>query len=160
TTTSATLNWNDVSGAASYNIRYRVSGTSTWTNATKASSTSSLNISGLVASTTYEFQVQTVCSGGTTSSFSSSATFTTAAPSCSLPLRVALLIFTTTSATLNWNDVSGATSYNIRYRVSGTSTWTNATSSTSSLDITGLTSSTTYEFQVQTVCSGGTTSSF
>src|SRR6266542_4852497 len=75
TSSSATLDWNDVSGATGYNIRYRKTGTSTWSNTTSA--TSSVAVSGLASSTTYEFRVQTVCSGGTTSAFSSSATFTT-----------------------------------------------------------------------------------
>ena len=83
TVSSATLDWNDISGATSYNIRYRVSGTTTWTNAT--SSTSSLNVSGLASSTRYEFQVETVCSGGSTSSFSSSSTFATSGSSTNIP---------------------------------------------------------------------------
>jgi hypothetical protein len=77
TASSATLDWSDVSAAANYNIRYRKTGTITWTNTT--STTSLLAVSGLTPSTTYEFQVQTVCSGGTSSAFSSSATFTTLA---------------------------------------------------------------------------------
>jgi hypothetical protein len=153
TPSSATLSWTAVTGATSYNIHYRVSGSATWTNTT--SSTSSVSISGLTASTAYEFQVQTVCSGGT-SAYSSSATFTTIAPSCSVPAGLSSGNITTSSATLSWTAVSGATSYNIHYRVSGSTTWTTTTSSTSSVSISGLTASTAYEFQVQTVCSGGT----
>ncbi len=78
-TTAATLNWLSVSGALSYNIQYRVSGTTTWNNSTAA--TNSKAISGLSAGTTYEYQVQTVCTGQN-SSYSSSATFTTASASC------------------------------------------------------------------------------
>jgi len=160
TSSSATLDWNDVSGATGYNIRYRKTGTSTWSNATSA--TSSVAVSGLASSTTYEFQVQTVCSGGTTSAFSSSATFTTTAPACGVTSGLSAINITSSSATLDWNDVSGATGYNIRYRKTGTSTWTSTgtTSATSSVAVSGLASSTTYEFRVQTVCSGGTTSAF
>src|SRR6266498_5233602 len=160
TSSSATLDWNDVSGATGYNIRYRKTGTSTWTNAT--STTSSGAVSGLTSSTTYEFQVQTVCSGGTIGAFSSSATFTTTAPACGVTSGLSAINITSSSATLDWNDVSGATGYNIRYRKTGTSTWTSTgtTSATSSVAVSGLASSTTYEFRVQTVCSGGTTSAF
>lgn len=80
TQTSATLTWAIVSGAISYNVQYRVNGTSTWTTTT--SSTNSKSISGLAAGTTYQYQVQTVCSSST-SSYSSASTFATSAPACS-----------------------------------------------------------------------------
>lgn len=76
TTTSATLNWSAVSGASSYNVQYKPSSSSTWTSTTATSN--SIAISGLSASTSYNFQVQTVCSFGN-AAYSSAATFTTAA---------------------------------------------------------------------------------
>lgn len=79
TTTGATLNWGTVSGATSYNIQYRQTGTTTWTTVT--STTTSRTISGLQATTTYEFQVQAVCTGAT-SAFSASSTFSTPAAAC------------------------------------------------------------------------------
>src|SRR5206468_1278034 len=158
TSSSATLDWNDVSGATGYNIQYRKTGTTTWTSSTSA--ISSLAISGLSSSTTYEFQVQTVCSGGTTSAFSPSATFTTLAPACGVPSGPSASNITSSSATSNWNAVSDATSYNIQYRNTVTTTWTSRSSATSSFTTFFRSSSTTYEFQVQTVCSGGTTSAF
>lgn len=75
---SATLNWGAVSGANSYNVRYRKTGTSSWS--TTSATGTSVSVSGLSASTQYEFQVASVCSGGT-SAFSASATFTTSAAS-------------------------------------------------------------------------------
>ncbi|PTB96319.1 peptidase S8 [Marivirga lumbricoides] len=74
--TTATLGWSNES-ADSYNVRVRATGTSSWSNL--SSSSNSLSVSGLVADTQYEFQVQSVC-GSTTSGYSSSATFTTDAP--------------------------------------------------------------------------------
>ncbi|GAB3201301.1 Zn-dependent metalloprotease [Pontibacter aydingkolensis] len=75
---SATLNWGAVSGASSYNVRFRPTGTSTWTTGSVTST--SANATGLAASTQYEFQVSTVCSGSS-SAYSASATFTTTAAS-------------------------------------------------------------------------------
>ncbi|HYV90360.1 MAG TPA: T9SS type A sorting domain-containing protein [Chitinophagales bacterium] len=75
TSSGATLSWGTVSGATGYNVQYRPTGNLTWTSATSA--TTSLAVSGLIESTQYEFQVQTTCSGGSTSSFSASANFTT-----------------------------------------------------------------------------------
>ncbi|MFD2244795.1 M4 family metallopeptidase [Pontibacter ruber] len=74
--TSATLSWGAVSGAASYNVRFRPVGATTWT--TSSATGTSYNATGLTASTQYEFQVSTVCSGSS-SAYSSSATFTTTA---------------------------------------------------------------------------------
>ncbi len=153
TTTGATLSWTAVSGATSYNVQYRVSGTTTWTSTT--TSTTSLTLTGLISATLYEFQVQTVCATGT-SLFSASGTFTTTAAPCTGATGLASASITTTGATISWTAVSGATSYNVQYRVSGTTTWTSTTSTTTSKAITGLTSATLYEFQVQTVCTTGT----
>jgi hypothetical protein len=82
TSSSATLNWAAVSGASSYNVRYKPTSSSTWTNT--SSTGTSVNVSGLSSSTTYEFQVQAVC-GSTTSAYSASSTFTTQAAGCSDP---------------------------------------------------------------------------
>ncbi len=82
TTTGATLSWAAVSGASNiYNIKYRHSTSSTWTTVT--SNSTSKSISGLVASTSYQFQVQRVCSGTSSSSYSATSTFTTLSPSSS-----------------------------------------------------------------------------
>lgn len=75
---------------------------------------------------------------------------------CGVPASLGATSITTSSATLNWGTVSGATSYNVQYRATGTTTWTSTTSTTTSMSITGLSTATSYEFQVQTVCSGST----
>ncbi|GAA4367174.1 hypothetical protein GCM10023185_38820 [Hymenobacter saemangeumensis] len=72
--TSATVSWAAASGAASYNLQYRVSGASTWTTVNQTGT--SRTLSGLTASTTYQYQVQTVCSGSS-SAYSAAASFTT-----------------------------------------------------------------------------------
>ncbi|WP_299258796.1 S8 family serine peptidase [uncultured Aquimarina sp.] len=71
---TATINWTAVPGA-SFDVRYRQTGTSTWT--TQAGGGTSYVISGLAATTSYEAQVRSNCSDGSTSSYSTSTTFTT-----------------------------------------------------------------------------------
>ena len=73
---SATLSWNAVAGAT-YDVQYRVVGTSTWTTVVENGVSTSL--SGLAASTQYEAQVRSKCSGGSNSTYSSSVNFTTTA---------------------------------------------------------------------------------
>ncbi len=70
----ATINWNAVAGAT-YDVRYRQSGTTSWT--TQSATGTSYAITGLSATTQYEAQVRSKCSDGTNSSYSSSVSFTT-----------------------------------------------------------------------------------
>jgi chitodextrinase len=74
TSSGATLGWTAVSGAVSYDVQYRVVGTSTWT--TVNASSNSVSLSGLTATTQYETQVRMNCSGSS-SAYSSSVNFTT-----------------------------------------------------------------------------------
>ena len=158
-TSAATLSWASVSGASNYSVRYRENGASSWTTVT-ASSTS-YSLSGLSASTTYEFQVKANCSNGVSSSYTSSASFTTDAPaSCSPTSGLSTSNVADASATLNWPAVTGASNYTVRYRVSGTSSWTTASASSNSYNFSGLTNCTDYEAQVQVSCSNGLTSSY
>jgi hypothetical protein len=75
---------------------------------------------------------------------------------CGTPAGLSATSVTTTSATLNWGSVSGATSYNVRFKPTSSTTWTTGTVTSTSAQATGLTANTQYEFQVQAVC--GTTS--
>ncbi|MGH1384473.1 S8 family serine peptidase [Kordia sp.] len=74
TVTGADVNWDAVT-AATYDVRYRATGTSSWT--TNAVATNATTLSGLAASTSYEVQVRSKCSSGN-SSYSASVNFTTA----------------------------------------------------------------------------------
>jgi N-acetyl-anhydromuramyl-L-alanine amidase AmpD len=72
---AATLSWNAVSGAASYTVRYRIQGSSSWI--TTNASSRSVRISGLTAGKIYEWQVRANCSSGF-GVFSGSSYFATA----------------------------------------------------------------------------------
>lgn len=74
--------------------------------------------------------------------------------SCGTPGGLNATSITTSSATLNWSAVSGATSYNVQYRIVGAGSWTSTTSTTVSKGISGLNAGANFEFQVQAVCSG------
>lgn len=84
----------------------------------------------------------------------------TGTASCSVPTGMTTSSITNTTATFAWTAVSGATGYNIQYRVVGTTTWSTGTATTNSYNATGLTAGSNYEWQVQTVCSATSTSSF
>ncbi|MFN3315903.1 MAG: GEVED domain-containing protein, partial [Raineya sp.] len=154
TASGATLNWGSVSGAVSYDVRVKPVSSSTWTNYNGRTG-NSFALTGLAASTNYEWQIRTNCSG-TSSAYSASVTFTTSAsaPSCAVPSGLTASAITSSSVTLSWGAVTGASTYDVRIRVSGASTWTDFNGrTTNSLGLTGLTASTTYEWQVRTNCS-------
>ncbi|MEO8088061.1 MAG: fibronectin type III domain-containing protein, partial [Bacteroidota bacterium] len=155
TTSGAVLGWSAASGATSYKVQYRKTGTSAWSSTT--STTTSKSISGLAAATVYEFQLQTVCSGGT-SAWTASSTFTTTSATCALPTGLTATSITASGAVLGWTAGQGAISYNVQYKLTGASSWTAATSSSTSKTLTGLAASSAYQFQLQTVCSGGISS--
>jgi len=60
-----------------------------------------------------------------------------------------------TSATISWAAVSGATGYVLQYRPASSTVWTSVNVSSTSYAITGLNAGTTYNVQVQSVCSAG-----
>jgi len=78
---------------------------------------------------------------------------------CGTPTNLAASSITTSSATINWSAVSGATSYNFQYKLSTATSWTTLSTTSTSQILSGLTSNSTYNVQVQAVC-GTTTGIF
>src|SRR5437763_12103016 len=75
--------------------------------------------------------------------------------SCNVPSGLETNNISSTSAKLSWQPASGATSYMIQYRVASSPSWTSVTTSGITYDLTGLTASTIYEWNILTVCSSG-----
>ncbi len=76
---------------------------------------------------------------------------------CGTPGSLAASSITQTSATVSWGSVSGASNYNLQYKVSTSSTWTTVSGiGGTSYNLTGLSAGTTYNYQVQANCSGTT----
>ncbi len=72
---------------------------------------------------------------------------------CGTPSGLAAGSITSAAATLSWTAVSGASSYNVQYKLSSATTWTTVSSTSTSLALSGLSASSTYNYQVQAVCS-------
>jgi hypothetical protein len=79
TSSAATVSWTAVAGAISYDADYKLNTSGTWTNAPTSTTGTSVNLSGLAASSLYDWRVRTNCSGG--SSAYAQAQFTTSAAS-------------------------------------------------------------------------------
>ena len=68
--TTATLNWNAVSGALVYTVQYKPTSSSTWIVATSGTYGLSVNLYSLSANTTYDWRVYTNCSLSESSTYS------------------------------------------------------------------------------------------
>lgn len=88
TSNSATLAWTGALGANSYKVEYKTTASATWIVAAAANTGTSFNLTGLTATTTYDWRVSSNCTGGTSTTVQ--AQFTTAtAPACPGPLDIA-----------------------------------------------------------------------
>lgn len=83
TTNSATASWAASAGAVSYDVDYKANASSTWINAATATTALSVNLTGLSASTLYNWRVRSNCTSS--SSAYVQATFTTATPPVTCP---------------------------------------------------------------------------
>ncbi len=77
---------------------------------------------------------------------------------CAIPTGLASSTITTSTATLNWLAIIGASGYNIQYKTSTAAAFTSLSSTSNSISLSALSPNTSYTFQVQTVCNGGASS--
>ncbi len=157
TDNSATISWAAVTNATSYAVEYKLTSSSTWISVASAQTATTADLTGLTQSSFYDWRVKATCSAGTGSFVQ--AQFTTTGP-CTSPTSLSATSITSSSATVNWNSVSGAVSYDVDYKLAAASTWINAVTGTTatSRSITGLASSSLYDYRVRTTCAGGVTS--
>ena len=151
--TSALVLWYKNYFATKYQLRYRQSGTSAWTTLNVSASYNHKILTNLIANTTYEFMVRTVCNGAYTPwsalwNFSTTPVATCETPSNNLPVPN-----TPTTETVYWEYIGAATSYQIRYRtfLPG-SAWITKSSSLASIKLKSLSPGTTYAYQIRARC--------
>ena len=74
---------------------------------------------------------------------------------CPIPVNTAVEMTTTTTASFSWNVVPGATLYQVRYRIKGTTTWSVAGSGSSPRAVSGLQTKRNYQYKVRAQCADG-----
>lgn len=155
--TSATLNWGAIiDTATTFNIRYRLASDTAWTYSSLTDSILTYNLSGLMPCSNYVFEVQMDCDTSL-SDFSTPISFKTDG-CCTAPDGITTLMVTDSTATVGWNNLLAALSYNVRIRPAGTTTWANYTGViTASFDFLNLQACSPYEVEVETVCMGQST---
>ncbi len=162
TTSSATLGWSTVSGALNYDVDYKLNTSGTWTNAATATASLSVALSGLSASTLYDYRVRANCTDAT-GAYTQAQFTTTAPPSCTEPTGLTSSAITVSSASVSWATVSGAASYDVDFKLNSSATWTNAATATASTSIalSGLDASSLYDWRVRANCTAvGLTSTY
>ncbi len=155
TTNSASVSWSAVVNAVSYAVDYKLNSSSTWTSFSTAQTGTSANLTGLSSGSLYDWRVTTTCSTGAGTPVS--AQFTTLVP-CVSPTGLSSTPASTT-ATVSWTAVSAATSYAVDYKLNSSITWTSfSTAQTgTSANLSGLISSSLYDWRVSATCPSGTT---
>ncbi len=149
---SVDITWNALSNSTSFSYRYRETGSTNWTTAT--SNISNTMITGLTGCKDYEIQFRSICSASN-SSYSESVFFTTDG-CCNAPSGLSAAS-TDDSGTISWNPITIATTYTLRYRKWGVSTWTTIDSITGTSQVlSNLDICSNYLVEIATECGGQT----
>jgi hypothetical protein len=163
------LNWtNNAAAINGYNIEYKENALSTWTafpGNPLAAGTITATLTGLTPGVLYAARIQSKCAAGTSLFTTTPITFTPtdfcAGPPAGVAANTSLITDGGTQRNIVWTANASATvGYSIRYRVTGTTTWTVfgsaiAPAATNQI-LTGLTPSTNYDVQVASICAAGT----
>lgn len=156
TANSATLNWGAIAGATGYTIQYKPNNTTSWTTLNPVT-TSSYNLSGLIANMTYSWQVKTDCSSlSTLSTFTTTGSTGGGSTNCAAPGGLTNANLNSSGATVQWLAVSGATGYTVQYKLSSAASWITAGNTASNTyNLSGLNPGTVYNWRVKSNCSTG-----
>lgn len=153
TSTAAQLSWSGVQ-SATYSINVRPVGTTSWTTYTSSSSTLLLN--NLAASTNYEWQLKVNCTSMNASGYTSGAPFKTLSTPCNSPSIITASSVNTSILKLNWPAVTGVANYILEWKDQTAINWSSVTVTTNNYVLSGLSASTAYQCRVKSVCSSTT----
>ena len=145
TTSYVSIDWDNASQTGIYNFEYSSDGGVTWTTIEDHQG-SSINLMDLSSSTTYDIVITSVSFGCESEAFSSQ--FTTLSE-CLSPTNISVSN-TTTSATISWDEMANAQSYEILYDFGNGFVSESTESNSVTLDLSAASS---YEFYLKTICS-------
>ena len=117
-----------------------------------AADSNPFTVTGLTPETAYSAKVRSDMGDGNYSAWSNTVNFTTlvAAPA---PTNVAVSNVTNNAVTVSWvNNASNAENFNVQYKPATDEEWQTTGATASPVTITGLSSATEYQLQVQAYC--------
>ncbi len=153
---SAALSWSPAVGAASYEVRFAITG-GAYSAPVNVGAVTNYTFTGLVAGTSYDFQVRSKCVTTEKSGYSKK---TASIVTCGAPTTMTASAITASGATISWTNSCAVTGYSLQYRKSGIKAWTTVSVVPATYAITGLLASTTYEYRVSSNCAGGAVSTY
>jgi len=160
TATTVNLTWSAVTDAEQYVVRRSPAGAGTWTELAPVATTNT-TVTGLAASTSYDFQVKATAAGSTDSAWSTTLTqATTAMPTLATPANAAAGTPTANAIPFSWDAVPNAETYTVSWRPTGGSFTDIPDIVTTNTTVTGLTPDTDYELRVKAVADGYTDSAW
>ena len=145
--TSAHFVWNRLNEQATYDFRYRPAGSGTWINASASKSYIFLN--NLDSAADYEYQARSVCNGAPSAWSDVMQHHTAFISGYDFVNLLAERSENDSTERIYWMRSSLITSIQIRYKVSGSATWTTVSSINGYKRLTGLQPQTLYEYQVR-----------
>lgn len=158
------ISWMENGTATSWQVSYDTAGfTAGNGNLMIVNTDTFTTISGLMASTNYDWYVRAICAPGDTSAWSVVASFTTmAAPVCAIPTNLMTSNISTDTVDVSWMENGTATSWEIEYDTSGfpLGAGNQAIVSSNPFTLNSLTSCTDYEWRVRAICAPGDTSAW
>ncbi len=158
TTSAATVSWTSLSGANNYDVDYKLASSGTWINAATATTATSVNLSSLTENSLYDWRVRANCTGATGAYAQAQFTTQSSTPTCGTVTGLTSSAITTSAATVNWTALGGANNYDVDYKLASSGTWVNAATATTaiSVNLSGLTAGSLYDWRVRANCTGAT----
>ena len=150
---AATINWIGTDNAVSYQISYRKTGVTTWTNLIVGTIISNRILTGLTPNTEYQLQILKICSNSPrrVSDVSPITTFKTLI-FCPTPTGIQATNISFNKMDIKWTPVVGALQYRFEYKKLTETQWTSHVISTPNVSLSNLTPVTSYQVRVQAIC--------
>jgi len=146
TENSADLFWAINSSEDSDTLKWRKVGDAVWNDIPNV--TAIYQLDGLEACEEYEFRVVKVCGN----QVSSSEDYRFKTDGCCENPELTISAVTETTALIEWDEVTAAQEYNLRWKREEDMTWNSAVVDGRSYVLTDLSGCTSYELQIETVC--------
>lgn len=147
------IDWANVTGATSYNVRYRLVGSPTWTVVNNVA-LSQISLTALAFGSSYEIQVQVKVTNQILGEFSPVFIFASPneLPLCSAPPSQSHNIVSNATVQFSWTASTYGILYQIQVREKNTIYWGGTSTAALTRTFNYLKGSTDYEYQVRTKC--------